>query len=78
MYNISTQHNKDINDWKFKENDTISCVHGYDYDKTWYKRTTVSDEDWVCDRTLYQTNTFVFHRIGEVVGTFVFGQLGDT
>lgn len=55
-----------------------ACAHGYHYDKTWYERTTVSDQDWICDRTLYQTNAFVFHRIGEVVGTFFFGQLGDT
>jgi hypothetical protein len=26
---------------------------------------------------LYQTNSYVFNRIGEVVGTFAFGQLGD-
>lgn len=78
MFNISSQTNKPVSEWKFTENDEISCAHGYDYDKSWYERTAVSDEDWVCDRTLYQTNTFVFHRIGEVVGTFVFGQLGDT
>lgn len=78
MYNITNQMNKAVNEWKFTENDIVSCQNGYDYDKTWYDRTAVSDEDWICDRTLYQTNTFVFHRIGEVVGTFIFGQLGDT
>jgi MFS transporter, OCT family, solute carrier family 22 (organic cation transporter), member 4/5 len=78
MYNVSTQLGKSPADWNFTESDVTTCVHGYDYDKTWYERTVVSDEDWVCDQTLYQTNTFVFHRIGEIVGTFVFGQLGDT
>lgn len=78
MYNITTQIHKSVDEWQFSDNETISCTHGYDYDKTWYERTVVSDEDWVCDQTLFQTNTFVFHRIGEVVGTFVFGQLGDT
>lgn len=78
MYNITTQTDKSINDWEFSDNDIIPCAHGYDYDKTWYDRTAVSDENWICERTLFQTNTFVFHRIGEVVGTFVFGQLGDT
>lgn len=78
MYNISNQMHKSNDQWKFNDADAISCVHGYDYDKTWYARTAVSDEDWVCDRALYQTNTFVFHRLGEVIGTFVFGQLGDT
>lgn len=78
MYNISDELHKSVDQWNFTGKDPISCVHGYDYDKTWYARTVVSDENWVCDRVLYQTNTFVFHRIGEVVGTFVFGQLGDT
>lgn len=78
MFNISNQEQTSVSDWSFNDNDTIACTHGYDYSKTWYARTAVSDEDWVCDRGLYQTNTFVFHRIGEVVGTFVFGQLGDT
>lgn len=78
MFNITNQSHKSIDQWQFSDNDTISCDHGYEYDKTWYERTAVSDEDWVCDRALFQTNTFVFHRIGEVVGTFVFGQLGDT
>lgn len=55
----------------------IECVHGYEYDKTWYDTTVVSQENWVCEKDLYQTNTYVFIRIGEVIGTFFFGQLGD-
>jgi len=78
MYNISLVEHLPIDEWKFTDNDTIPCVYGYDYDKTWYERTTVSDQDWICDKALYQTNVFVWHRVGEVVGTFFFGQLGDT
>lgn len=37
----------------------------------------MSDQDWICDKALYQTNVFLWHRVGEVVGTFFFGQLGD-
>jgi hypothetical protein len=77
MYNITGQMQKPIKEWKFFKNDTISCVHGYEYDKTWYERTAVSDEDWVCDRIFYQTNAFMFHRFGNVIGTFFIGQLGD-
>ncbi|XP_063703892.1 organic cation transporter 1-like [Culicoides brevitarsis] len=54
----------------------INCWF-YDYDETWYDQTVVSQENWVCDRALYVTNTFSFHRLGEVVGTFIFGQLSD-
>ncbi|XP_055678172.1 carcinine transporter-like [Lutzomyia longipalpis] len=59
-------------------NETISCTHGYIYDKQWYERTAVTQQDWVCDKDLYVTNTFVFNRVGECFGTFIFGQLGDT
>ncbi|KAJ6641583.1 Carcinine transporter [Pseudolycoriella hygida] len=78
MYNTSLFADLPIDQWNFTESDNISCVHGYDYDKTWYERTVVSDQDWICDKSLYQTNVFVWHRVGEVVGTFFFGQLGDT
>lgn len=54
------------------------CRHGYEYDKQWYEETVVSKEDWVCDRGLYVTNALSFNRFGEVVGTFIFGQMGDT
>lgn len=74
MYNISSQRPEN---WTLSDDDIIPCIHGYDYDKTWYKRTPVSEENWVCDRALYQTNAFTFHRIGEILGTFIFGQLGD-
>lgn len=74
MYNISSQL---YENWTLSDDDIIPCIHGYDYDKTWYKRTPVSDENWVCNRALYQTNAFTFHRIGEILGTFIFGQLGD-
>lgn len=79
MYNVTNQIGKPIEEWDLpNENDTISCAYGYDYDKTWYKRTAASDEDWICERGLFLTNTFVFHRVGELLGTFIFGQLGDT
>lgn len=79
MFNITDDHlNKSLEEWSFTENDTIPCAYGYDYNQTWYKRTVVSDENWICDKALYQTNMFVFHSIGEIVGIFVFGQLGDT
>lgn len=57
---------------------SIGCTNGFEYDKTWYDETVVSKEDWICDRALYVTNTFSFNRFGEVLGTFIFGQMGDT
>lgn len=56
----------------------IECKHGYAYDRTWYKETIPSQENWVCEKDLYMTNTFVVSRILEVLGAFVLGQLGDS
>ncbi|XP_017787307.1 PREDICTED: organic cation transporter 1-like [Nicrophorus vespilloides] len=55
----------------------IKCQDGWEFDKTWYDLTAPSQESWVCDETLHVTNAFVFSRLGEVFGTFVFGQLAD-
>ncbi|XP_055907554.1 carcinine transporter-like isoform X2 [Eupeodes corollae] len=56
---------------------TKDCSNGYIYDKTWYETTITTQEDWVCEKELYVTNTFVFNRISEVVGALFLGQLGD-
>lgn len=54
------------------------CKYGYEYDQTWFESTIITEYDWVCEaRGLQKTNAFVYDRIGEVVGTFVFGQMGD-
>ncbi|XP_063705241.1 carcinine transporter-like isoform X2 [Culicoides brevitarsis] len=79
MYNISASQ---LLEWDSKQQNLsteheISCVNGYEYDKTWYEETVVSKENWICDRTLYVTNALSFNRFGEVVGTFIFGQMGD-
>ncbi|GFG29642.1 hypothetical protein Cfor_10087 [Coptotermes formosanus] len=81
MYNISTP--LDIKmflqavERNRTEQEIIGCQHGWDYDRTWYTRTVVTQEDWVCEKEMHVTNTFVFSRAGDVLGTFVFGQLGD-
>ncbi|XP_069687232.1 carcinine transporter-like isoform X2 [Periplaneta americana] len=78
MYNISSQFNLASfplqNDSKLQ---IVSCQYGWEYDRTWYTRTVVTQEDWVCEKELQVTNTFVFSRAGDVIGTFIFGQLGD-
>lgn len=55
----------------------IDCRHGWEYDKEWFENTAVSQENWVCEKDMYQTNTFAYGRLGEVIGSLVFGQLGD-
>ncbi|XP_021937633.1 carcinine transporter-like isoform X2 [Zootermopsis nevadensis] len=80
MYNLSfpvdVQTPQNLSNAVFK--DTESCRHGWDYDTTWYSLTAPSQEDWVCEKEVYVPNTLLVARVGEVVGTLVFGQLGDT
>jgi hypothetical protein len=56
---------------------TVNCKYGWEYDTDWYSLTAPSQEDWVCDKEVYVPNTLLVSRVGEVVGTLVFGQLGD-
>ncbi|XP_038122925.1 solute carrier family 22 member 21 [Culex quinquefasciatus] len=79
MYNLTEDHFKvHYSEWSFQEKDEIACVHGYDYDRTYYDRTPITENDWVCDLGQRETNIFMYNRFGELVGTFIFGQLGDT
>ena len=45
---------------------------------TWYKETISMKENWVCDKDMYVTNTFVISRVFEIVGNFALGYIGDT
>ncbi|KAK6631354.1 hypothetical protein RUM44_005880 [Polyplax serrata] len=55
----------------------VDCMYGWDFDRQWYSETVPTQESWVCNREIYVSNTFAAGRIGEIIGTFLFGQLGD-
>ncbi|KPI91570.1 Solute carrier family 22 member 15 [Papilio xuthus] len=57
-------------------NDTKACDK-YEYDKTWYEETVPTKNNWVCDKELYVANIFAASKIGELVGSMVFGWFGD-
>ncbi|XP_058467365.1 beta-alanine transporter isoform X2 [Malaya genurostris] len=79
MYNVTEEHLRvHYSEWHFQESDIINCAYGYDYDRTYYDRTPITEHDWICDKGFRETNIFVYNRFGELVGTFIFGQLGDT
>ncbi|KPJ06164.1 Solute carrier family 22 member 15 [Papilio machaon] len=50
----------------------------YEYDKTWYEETVPTKNNWVCDKELYVANIFAASKVGELVGSMVFGWFGDT
>lgn len=58
--------------------EVTSCKHGWDYDTTWYARTAPTQENWVCDLEMRVVNIFTFAMLGEVIGTYAFGHIGDT
>ncbi|XP_058813705.1 solute carrier family 22 member 21 [Topomyia yanbarensis] len=61
----------------FRENQTTECIHGYEFDRQYFDRIPITEQNWVCDKELHATNIFAFVRVAEVGGTFVLGQLGD-
>ncbi|XP_019873308.2 solute carrier family 22 member 21 isoform X2 [Aethina tumida] len=58
-------------------NTTISCQNGFEYDTTWFEETIPSKENWVCEDTMKVTHAFELSRVGEILGTFIFGYMGD-
>uniref|UniRef100_A0AAG5CX81 Major facilitator superfamily (MFS) profile domain-containing protein n=1 Tax=Anopheles atroparvus TaxID=41427 RepID=A0AAG5CX81_ANOAO len=72
MYNVSNDGGE-----LRSSNTTMSCIYGYEYDRSYYDRTPVTEQDWVCQKELYGTNVFAIVRVSEVCGTFILGQLGD-
>lgn len=49
----------------------------YTYNKTWYESTVPSENNWVCDKELKVANIFAYMRIGELIGSMIFGWFGD-
>ncbi|KFB35810.1 AGAP004107-PA-like protein [Anopheles sinensis] len=79
MYNVTEDHlARPYSEWSFGESDIIDCAYGYYYDRTYYDRTPITEYDWICDKGFRETNIFVYNRLGELVGTVIFGHLGDT
>ncbi|XP_053670809.1 organic anion transporter 3 isoform X1 [Anopheles nili] len=79
MYNVTEEHlQRPYTEWHFNSSDIIDCAYGYDYDRTYYDRTPITEYDWICDKGFRETNVFIYNRLGELVGTIIFGHLGDT
>jgi len=55
----------------------VTCKYGWEYDTDWYSLTATSQEDWVCEKEVYAPNALFVCSMGDVVGTFIFGQLSD-
>uniref|UniRef100_A0A182SHX8 Major facilitator superfamily (MFS) profile domain-containing protein n=1 Tax=Anopheles maculatus TaxID=74869 RepID=A0A182SHX8_9DIPT len=62
MYNLSFDEDTA---YTAPTNETVPCLYGYDYDRTYYDRTPITEQDWVCERELYGTNVFAIVRVSE-------------
>ncbi|XP_064552839.1 carcinine transporter [Drosophila montana] len=80
MYDMNFTEVSDFSAWtnSRSKNQTTVCQNGWSYDQTWYDSTIPTDQNWVCAKDLFVTNVFVVGRVTEVVGSFIFGQMGDS
>ncbi|XP_049807992.1 organic cation transporter 1-like isoform X3 [Schistocerca nitens] len=71
MYNLTEMHNE-------TNLSTTHCLHGWDYDDTWFSLTLPSQMNWVCDEA-YVVNDAMFYieNIGVLLLLFN-GYVGDT
>ncbi|XP_043224904.1 organic cation transporter 1-like [Amphibalanus amphitrite] len=56
---------------------TVGCMHGWEYDRSNWRRTAVSDFDWVCEDAANPTTVLTMNSVGSVVGTLVYGIMAD-
>ncbi|XP_060648899.1 carcinine transporter [Drosophila nasuta] len=80
MYDMNFTQINDWSSWNISQrtNQTTVCQNGWSYDTTWFDSTIPMDENWICAKDLFVTNVFVVGRVTEVVGSFIFGQMGDS
>ncbi|EDV94421.1 carcinine transporter [Drosophila grimshawi] len=78
MYDANFTELTNFTAWSSSKNQTTVCQHGWSYDRTWYDSSIPTDQDWICAKDLFVTNVFVIGRVTEVVGSFIFGQMGDS
>jgi hypothetical protein len=56
---------------------TISCISGWEYDRSNWKETIPTNFNWVCDKSDYATKAFTANSVGNALGTIVLGWAGD-
>lgn len=55
----------------------LKCPYGWEYDKTFYEKTMVSEFGWVCDKARIPTLVFLAGTIGNAIGMLGFGLMSD-
>lgn len=49
----------------------------FEYDRTWFETTIPTENNWVCGNEINVANVFAYSKIGEIIGSFIFGWYGD-
>lgn len=55
----------------------VPCKHGWNYDRSVYKSTLVTDMDVVCEDRWLQSLAESSYFIGTIIGSIIFGNLGN-
>ncbi|CRL00143.1 CLUMA_CG013420, isoform A [Clunio marinus] len=60
-----------------KSYEIINCQHGWNYDKTIFPATVISEWNLVCEKDYYATMALVIFGISGLIGNYIFGYLQD-
>jgi len=55
----------------------VECQHGWEYDKSEFVNTLVTELDLVCDQQWWPSTSTALFYVGSLIGNIVFGQIAD-
>merc|ERR1719397_670144 len=55
----------------------VPCQHGWNYDKTEYRDTLVTELDLVCEQQWWPSTSTALFYVGSLIGNILFGQIAD-
>lgn len=70
----------DVDEWPPQTNaswPTVPCQYGWEYDKTYYDRTLVTDLNLVCDNMWWPSAATTAFYVGSLFGNVLFGWIAD-
>ncbi|OQV18499.1 Carcinine [Hypsibius exemplaris] len=76
MYDFS-QNSSDYHNRNWTSDGTVPCQYGWEFDRSVYQSTIVTDWNLVCDKSFLPTLSLFIHTLGTLLGTLISGYLTD-